>query len=270
MSYSSVLMLIAAGAAVLLTPSKCAANRLVASAALLLATGNESVGTFAPGQNLSPSGWQNLSSSGWQNLSSSARQNLSPSARQNLSPSGWQNLSSSGSDTLFSSGWFSIQRQQFKRISIKQCTRVVCYTSLANLLVRAKAWLGDEPVGICRGFRLYQKPGPASINSASARLFKMGTLEETKDQAWTWVLGCPMDQVREAGVAFDPNARGVKSVQGDASSGSALEVSLSFFFALETSSSNSWHAHPSCSFFCFCLSNSHPVHRKNPSHCHES
>lgn len=59
----------------------------------------------------------------------------------------------------------------------------------------------------------------------------MGTLEETKHQAWTWVLGCCMGQVKEAGVDFDPHARGIKSVQGGASSGSALEVSLHFFFA---------------------------------------
>ena len=57
-------------------------------------------------------------------------------------------------------------------------------------------------------------------------LFEMGTLEETKGQSWTWVLGCPLDQVRAAGVEFDPNARGIKSVQGDASSGSALEVGV--------------------------------------------
>ena len=42
-----------------------------------------------------------------------------------------------------------------------------------------------------------------------------------------------MDQVREAGVDFDPNARGIKSVQGDASSGSALEVSLLLLFAMK-------------------------------------
>ena len=53
----------------------------------------------------------------------------------------------------------------------------------------------------------------------------MGTLEETKDESWSWILGCPLNLVQKAGVHFDPNARGVKSVQGDASSGTALEVS---------------------------------------------
>ena len=58
-------------------------------------------------------------------------------------------------------------------------------------------------------------------------LFEMGTLEETKDQSWTWVLGCPVHLVRQAGVEFDPDARGVKSIQGNASSGTALEVTHS-------------------------------------------
>lgn len=84
-----------------------------------------------------------------------------------------------------------------------------------------------RPSGDCcvyRGFRTYRVPGKYSVQGQFAMLFEMGTLDETKEQSWTWVLGCPIDQVRAAGVEFDPNARGVKSVQGDASSGSALEV----------------------------------------------
>ena len=56
-------------------------------------------------------------------------------------------------------------------------------------------------------------------------IFPMGTLEETKDQGWTWILGAPYNTVKKAGVDFDPDSRGIKAIQGDASSGSALEVS---------------------------------------------
>ena len=74
---------------------------------------------------------------------------------------------------------------------------------------------------------MYRAPIPFTVKSQTAMLFEMGTLEETKDQSWTWVLGCPVHLVREAGVEFDPDARGVKSIQGNASSGSALEAGLS-------------------------------------------
>ena len=60
-----------------------------------------------------------------------------------------------------------------------------------------------------------------------AMLMTMGTLEDTKHKPWTWILGAPLAAVKEAGVDFDPNARSVKAIQGDAQSGSALEVSTS-------------------------------------------
>jgi len=73
---------------------------------------------------------------------------------------------------------------------------------------------------------VYGKPGPMNINKQFAILFKMGTLEETKDRAWTWVLSAPIDVVQAAGVNFDPNVRSIKSVQGDAGgTSSAFEVS---------------------------------------------
>ncbi len=73
---------------------------------------------------------------------------------------------------------------------------------------------------------MYGKPGPMNINKQFAILFKMGTLEETKDRAWTWVLSAPIDVVQAAGVNFDPNVRSIKSVQGDAGgTSSAFEVS---------------------------------------------
>ena len=55
-------------------------------------------------------------------------------------------------------------------------------------------------------------------------LIPMGTLEDTKHKPWTWILGAPLSTLREAGVEFDPEARGLKAIQGDADSGSALEV----------------------------------------------
>ncbi len=55
-------------------------------------------------------------------------------------------------------------------------------------------------------------------------LIPMGTLEATKHKPWTWILGAPLSALKEAGVQFDPEARGLKAIQGDADSGSALEV----------------------------------------------
>ena len=52
----------------------------------------------------------------------------------------------------------------------------------------------------------------------------MGTLESTKHKPWTWILGAPLVTLREAGVHLDPEVRGLSAIQGDAQSGSALEV----------------------------------------------
>lgn len=52
----------------------------------------------------------------------------------------------------------------------------------------------------------------------------MGTLQSTKDRSWTWILAAPMETVQKAGVGFNPNTRTVTAIQGDAASGSALEV----------------------------------------------
>ena len=60
----------------------------------------------------------------------------------------------------------------------------------------------------------------------------MGTLEDTKHRAWTWVLSAPVDVVKEMGVDFDPEKRSIKSVQGDAGKSSALEVSLLCLYAV--------------------------------------
>ncbi len=62
-------------------------------------------------------------------------------------------------------------------------------------------------------------------------LLPMGTMEHTKDKGWTWILAMPLAEVQKAGVDFDPNNRTVKAIQGDAASGSALEVtSIHAFF----------------------------------------
>ena len=57
-----------------------------------------------------------------------------------------------------------------------------------------------------------------------AMMLPMGTLEGTSHKPWTWILGAPLVTLKEAGVEFDPNVRGLKAIQGDADSGSALEV----------------------------------------------
>lgn len=56
-------------------------------------------------------------------------------------------------------------------------------------------------------------------------LFPLGTLEATSDTTWSWTLCAHVDKVKEAGVEFDAEARTLTSVQGIASSGSALQVS---------------------------------------------
>ena len=57
-----------------------------------------------------------------------------------------------------------------------------------------------------------------------AMLFPLGTLESTRATGWTWTLIAHLDMVKQAGVEFDPEARTLTSVQGIASSGSALQV----------------------------------------------
>ena len=61
-------------------------------------------------------------------------------------------------------------------------------------------------------------------NTIFAMLFPLGTLENTSDTTWTWTLCAHLDKVKQAGVEFDPEARTLTSVQGIASSGSALQV----------------------------------------------
>lgn len=63
-----------------------------------------------------------------------------------------------------------------------------------------------------------------AAESRGALVIPMGTMESTKDKGWTWILGAPIEEVRKAGVHFDPNARTAKTIQGDAESSSALEV----------------------------------------------
>ena len=57
-------------------------------------------------------------------------------------------------------------------------------------------------------------------------MFQMGTLESTKDRSWTWILAAPIKVVQKAGVDFDPDTRSVTAIQGDATTGSALEVNI--------------------------------------------
>lgn len=73
--------------------------------------------------------------------------------------------------------------------------------------------------------RTWSDPTLPIMGGPFAMLMPMGTLEESKHKPWTWILGAPLSFVKKAGVEFDPDARGVKAIQGDAQSGSALEVS---------------------------------------------
>lgn len=57
-------------------------------------------------------------------------------------------------------------------------------------------------------------------------LAPMGTLEGSRHKPWTWILGAPLCTLKEAGVEFDPDVRGLKAIQGDAQSGDALEVRI--------------------------------------------
>lgn len=59
------------------------------------------------------------------------------------------------------------------------------------------------------------RPWPLDHKRRFGMLFKIGTLEDTKDRAWCWVLSAPIELLRAAGVAFDPNAKDMKSLQGE-------------------------------------------------------
>ncbi len=72
--------------------------------------------------------------------------------------------------------------------------------------------------------RSWREPNTPVMSGPFAMLIPMGTLEASKHKPWTWILGAPLSALKEAGVQFDPEARGLKAIQGDADSGSALEV----------------------------------------------
>lgn len=72
--------------------------------------------------------------------------------------------------------------------------------------------------------RSWREPNSPVMSGPFAMLIPMGTLEATKHKPWTWILGAPLSALKEAGVQFDPEARGLKAIQGDADSGSALEA----------------------------------------------
>lgn len=63
-----------------------------------------------------------------------------------------------------------------------------------------------------------------SMSGPFAMLIHMDTLEDTKHKPWTWILEGPLVTLKKAGVHFDPDVRGLKATQGDAQTGSALEV----------------------------------------------
>ena len=73
-------------------------------------------------------------------------------------------------------------------------------------------------------YRSWRKPDSAVMSGPFAMLIPMGTLAASKHKPWTWILAAPLSTLKEAGVEFDPNVRGLKAIQGDAQSGDALEV----------------------------------------------
>ena len=79
---------------------------------------------------------------------------------------------------------------------------------------------------VCSPSRLYGKPWPLDINNRFGMLFKIGTLPETEDRPFSWVLSAPLEFLTDAGIDFDPEVRSIKSVQGKSEGKtSALEVS---------------------------------------------
>ncbi|KAL0049404.1 hypothetical protein WJX82_001334 [Trebouxia sp. C0006] len=85
------------------------------------------------------------------------------------------------------------------------------------------------PEGRAEEFSSWREPDTPVMSGPFAMLIPMGTLEATKHKPWTWILGAPLSALKEAGVQFDPEARGLKAIQGDADSGSALENALKIF-----------------------------------------
>ncbi|KAL0042605.1 hypothetical protein WJX79_004971 [Trebouxia sp. C0005] len=85
------------------------------------------------------------------------------------------------------------------------------------------------PEGRPEEFSTWREPNTPVMSGPFAMLIPMGTLEASKHKPWTWILGAPLSALKEAGVQFDPEARGLKAIQGDADSGSALENALKIF-----------------------------------------
>ena len=110
-----------------------------------------------------------------------------------------------------------------------------------------------EISGTCRGFSSANAQG---FLDPFAMVFPMGTLKDTKEKAWTWILGAPLSAVTKAGVDFDPDCRSTTAVQGDASSGSALGVSHLLFYAISGKSGCLVPAHGLCKNGCY--SNARP------------
>ena len=105
-----------------------------------------------------------------------------------------------------------------------------------NIFTVAYMWRLTALLCLCSNYRNAQ--GAMDKNTIFAMLFPLGTLENTSDTTWTWTLCAHLDKVKQAGVEFDPEARTLTSVQGIASSGSALQVQCSSLTTVKT---------------CFCL-----------------
>ena len=86
----------------------------------------------------------------------------------------------------------------------------------------------DRPLkAACRRYTL---PGwhkwPTAAESRGALILPMGTIESTRDRAWTWILQSPMADVVDAGIDFDREVCTVRASRGDTATGGALEARL--------------------------------------------
>ncbi|KAL3144420.1 hypothetical protein ABBQ32_004168 [Trebouxia sp. C0010 RCD-2024] len=116
----------------------------------------------------------------------------------------------------------------FSRIR-KQCLNDGPPMFAGCVMWRARIAAPEEGIYAGEHGSSWREPDAPIMSGPFAMLIQMGTLEDTKHKPWTWILGAPLATLQKAGVQFDPEVRGLKAIQGDADSGSALENALKIF-----------------------------------------
>ncbi|KAL3154854.1 hypothetical protein ABBQ38_011396 [Trebouxia sp. C0009 RCD-2024] len=116
----------------------------------------------------------------------------------------------------------------FSRIR-KQCLNDGPPMFAGCVMWRARIAAPEEGIYAGEHGSSWRDPDAPIMSGPFAMLIQMGTLEDTKHKPWTWILGAPLAALKKAGVEFDPEVRGLKAIQGDADSGSALENALKIF-----------------------------------------